>query len=88
MYDLEFSRVYLNDLIFSASGLFEEHLAKVEEVMKWLQSDGLKYKIAKCKFAVPKVKYFVYVITREGIKPDPEKSKQFSIFNALRIKTR
>ena len=36
---------------------------------------GLKRKIDKCKFAVPKVDYLGYIFTQEGIKPDLEKIK-------------
>ena len=55
------------------SGSFKEHLDKVEEVMKSIQLAGLKCKIDKCKFAVPKVEYLGYIITREGIKPIQKK---------------
>ena len=34
MYDFEFAIVYLGDLLVITSGSFEDHLAKVEEVMK------------------------------------------------------
>ena len=55
MDDLEFVRVYLNNLIIITLGSPEENLSKVEEVMKWLQSAGLKWKIDRCKFTVLKV---------------------------------
>ena len=55
MDDLEFVKVYLDNLLIITFESFYEHLAKVEEVMKQLQWDGLKCNIDKCKFAVPKV---------------------------------
>ena len=70
MDDLEFFRAYLDDLLVITSGSFEEHLAKVEEVMKQLQSSGPKCNIDKCKFAVPKLEYLGFSITLKGIKPD------------------
>lgn len=73
MDDLETVRTYLDDLLIVSSGTFEDHLAEVTEVMKRLQKAGLKCKIEKCKFAVPEVEYLGYIITREGIKPDPKK---------------
>ena len=73
MDNLDFVRVYLKNLLVITSGSFKEHLDKVEEVMKWIQLAGLKCKIYKCKFAVPKVEYLGYIITREGIKPNPKK---------------
>ena len=57
MDNLEFFKVYFKNYLVVTSRSFEEHLAKVEEVMKRLQSTGLKFKIGKCKFAVPKVEY-------------------------------
>ena len=41
--------------------------------MKRLLPDGLKWNIDECKFAVPKLEYLGYIITQEGIKPEPEK---------------
>ena len=55
MDNLEFSIVYINDLLIITSGLFEENLSKVEEFMKSLQFSGLKHKIDKWKLALPKV---------------------------------
>ena len=55
MDDLELVRFHLSDFLVITSGSFEEHLAKVKEVMKQLQSVGLKFKADKCKFAVPKI---------------------------------
>ena len=54
MGNLDFVKVYLNDLFVITSGSFKEHLSRVGEVMKKPQSAGLKFKIDKCKFA-PKV---------------------------------
>ena len=55
MDDLEFGRFYLDDLPVIILGAFKERLAEVEEVIKQLQLDGIKCKINKCKFAVPKL---------------------------------
>ena len=55
MDDLELVRVYLDGFLVIASLSFEEHLAKVNKVMKRLQLTGIKCNIDKCKFSVPKV---------------------------------
>ena len=86
--DLYFVRIYLDGLLVITPGSFDEHIAKVEEVTKRLQLAGLNFNIDMCKFVVTKAEYLGCIITREGIKPDPEKSKQLSILNALRIKIR
>ena len=56
MDSLEFIRVYIDNFLVITSGSFEEHIDKVEEVMKRLQLTELKCKIDKCKFTVTKVK--------------------------------
>ena len=53
--NLDFVRFYLNNLLVITSGSFEEHVSRVGEVMKKPQLAGIKFKIDKCKFAVPKV---------------------------------
>ena len=88
MDDLKYFIFYLNDLIIITSGSLRDNLDKVKEAMKRLQLSGLKYKIDKYKFTLFTVEYLGYIIMREGIKPDPKKSKQLSILNALRIKNR
>ena len=86
MDDLEFVRFYLDDLLVIKLRSFKDHLAKIKEVKKKLQPYELKWNIDNCKFAVPKVEYLGYIITREGIKVKQNKSKQLSNLNALTIK--
>ena len=31
--------------------------------------------MVKCKFTVPKIEYLGYIITQEGIKPDPKQNE-------------
>ena len=57
MNDLEFVRIYPDNFLAIILVSFEEHLANVEEVTKQLQSNGLKWKIVKCNFALPKEEY-------------------------------
>ena len=88
MDELEFVRVYLNNFLVITLGSSEEHLYKFEEVMKQLQSAGIKCNIDKCNLVVLQVEYLEYIIMQEGIKPDPEKPNQLSKLNVLRIKNR
>ena len=57
MENLEFFKVYINDFLVIMSISYKEHLAKVKEVMKKLKLSGIKFKIIKCKFTVPKGEY-------------------------------
>ena len=73
MENLEFLRVYFNDFLIIKYVSFEDNLAKVEEITKRLQSDGIKYNIDKWKFAVLKVEYLGYIITQEFINQNQKK---------------
>jgi len=67
--DLEFARAYIDDLLVISSGTFEDHLDKLEQVLKRLQEAGLKVNASKSFFAREELEYLGYWITQEGIKP-------------------
>ncbi|CAC5362075.1 Transposon Ty3-I Gag-Pol polyprotein,Transposon Ty3-G Gag-Pol polyprotein [Mytilus coruscus] len=73
----QFVLVYVDDiLVFSRS--FEEHLSHLEQVFTRLRD--LTLKPSKCVFAAKEVKYLGHIISKEGIKFDPEKTKTISTF--------
>ena len=62
--------VYLDDiLIFSKT--FEEHLERLEMVLKRLREHGLKLKLEKCTFLRRRVTYLGHEVSGAGIAPDP-----------------
>ena len=64
--------VYLDDiLIFSKT--FEEHLERLEMVLKRLREHGLKLKLEKCTFLRRRVTYLGHEVSGGGIAPDPQK---------------
>lgn len=64
--------VYLDDiLVFSTS--WEEHLAAIRKIFKVLRKYGLKLQIDKCNFVQRETNFLGHVITKEGLKPNPEK---------------
>ena len=71
--DLETVKAYMDDLLVVTRGTYEEHLGELEIVMKRLAKTGLKCKIDKCLFGQPEIDYLGYVITKEGVKPQPKK---------------
>jgi hypothetical protein len=71
--DLEFVRAYLDDLLVLTKGSFEDHLKDLEVVLQRLRDAGLKCNAPKCSFAKQELEYLGYIITSEGIKPDPKK---------------
>ncbi|CAG2189252.1 Retrovirus-related Pol polyprotein from transposon 17.6,Retrovirus-related Pol polyprotein from transposon opus,Retrovirus-related Pol polyprotein from transposon 297 [Mytilus edulis] len=75
----QFVLVYVDDiLVFSRS--FEEHLSHLEQVFTCLRDANLTLKPSKCVFAAKEVKYLGHIISKEGIKVDPEKTKAISTF--------
>ncbi len=69
MADLEYVRVYLDDLLTLTSGTFEDHLEKLDEVFTRLRKAGLKINAKKSFFARSELEYLGYWISREGIQP-------------------
>jgi hypothetical protein len=63
--------IYLDDiLIYSKTP--EEHQVHLERVLQRLQEHRLYAKPSKCNFNMTEIKYLGFLITPEGIKPDPD----------------
>jgi len=73
MATLEFVRTYLDDLLVISKDDFNDHLDKVKEVLKRLRQANLRVNVSKSTFAQSEVEYLGYILTRDGIKPQPEK---------------
>ena len=67
--DLEHVRAYIDDLLLITKGTWEDHLAKLNEVLTRLSKAGLKVNIKKSFFGKHKLEYLGYWISREGIQP-------------------
>ena len=61
---------YLDDIIVFSS-TWEEHLARLREVLERLRHAKLKLGAAKCTFAAREVSYLGHRVTEEGLLPDP-----------------
>ena len=69
-----FALAYLDDiLIFSSTP--EDHIEHIGIVLKCLKKAGLKLKKSKCCFFHKQLSYLGHVISSEGLKPDPDKTK-------------
>ena len=64
---------YLDDLFVIAKGTFDDHLVKIEAVLKRLKEAKLRVTAPKCGFALHEIEHLGYLLTREGIKSQPEK---------------
>ena len=63
--------IYLDDIIVFSSTL-DEHLLRMEEVLRLLQSAGLKLKPAKCDFFKEQVLFLGHMVSAGGILPNPK----------------
>jgi hypothetical protein len=73
MESLEFVRAYLDDLLYISKLSLEDHLEKLEEVLRRLRDAGLKVNAAKSTFCTLEIEYLGYVLTRDGIKSQSNK---------------
>ena len=64
--------VYIDDVIVFASS-FEEHLARLQLVLDRLRMANLKLKPSKCHFTKTLVNFLGFVVSAEGVSPDPAK---------------
>ena len=73
--DLEYVQVYLDDLIVIGNASFEAHMKQVGEVLGRLSNMGLQVNPRKSFWARDEVEYLGFIINREGIRPQPKKSR-------------
>ena len=55
--DLEYVRAYIDDLLVTSSGSFEEHLERLDKVFSRLSEAGLKVNANKSHFAKSEIEY-------------------------------
>jgi hypothetical protein len=63
----------MDDLLIITRGILDDHLQKIETVLNRLCDAGLKVNEAKSLFCAHEIEYLGYILTREGIKPQPKK---------------
>ena len=66
--------VYLDDILITGNTV-EEHLKNLDEVLRRLQTAGLRLKSSKCLFMAPSVEYLGHVIDSAGLHPTKAKVK-------------
>ncbi len=78
MASLVFVRAYMEDLLIITRGILDKHMQKMETVLIRLCDARLKVNAAKSFFCAHEIEYLGYILTREWIKPQPKKCKQYS----------
>jgi hypothetical protein len=71
--DLDYARVYIDDILVTSSGTFDDHLDKLHEVLTRLECAGFRGNVRKCTFAKHELEYLGFWVTRQGIQPQPKK---------------
>ena len=78
---LEYVQAYIDDLLCITRGTLEDHLDKLEEVIRRPRDAGLKINAAKSFFCTHKIEYLGYMLTRGGIKPQIKKVQAILAIN-------
>ena len=73
MATLEFVKTYLDDLLCITRGDLDDHLDKLKLVLQRLQDANLKVNARKSNFCAIETEYLGYILSRDGIKPQPKK---------------
>jgi hypothetical protein len=71
--DITNIQVYLDDILITSNGTFEEHATVMEKVLHILQKANFRADLRKCYFGESKIDYLGYETTRDGIQPQPKK---------------
>ena len=62
--------IYIDDIVVFGR-TFEEHISRVEEVLKRIQAAGLKLKADKSNMFQDSVLFLGHIVSGEGVKPNP-----------------
>ncbi len=73
MESLEYVQACLDDLLCISRCSLEDHLEKLEEVLRRLHDASLKVNAEKSTLCALEIEYLGYILTRDGIKPQSNK---------------
>ncbi|VDO99012.1 unnamed protein product [Heligmosomoides polygyrus] len=70
--------IYIDDLIIT-SETSEEHLTDIDEVLGKIEQ-SMKLKAFKCGFARKEIRFLGYVLSNDGIRPNPDKTETIDAY--------
>ena len=73
--DIVGTKSYIDDILVVKKGSFTEHLDQLDEIFRRCQKANMKLNAAKCRFSFNEIDYLGYIVTPEGVKPNPKKIK-------------
>ncbi len=71
----------MDNLLIITRRTLDKHLQRMETVLTRLRDAGLKVNAAKSLFCAHEIEYLGYILTREGIKPQPTKVQAILALN-------
>jgi hypothetical protein len=81
MASLKFVQAYMDYLVIITRRTLDKHLQKMETVLTRLCDARLKVNAAKSSFCAHETEYLGYILTIEGIKPQPKKVQAILALN-------
>ena len=66
-------RCLIDDIIIYGTNR-EEHDSQLMATLSKLQAAGVTLNIKKCEFRKTEMKFLGHIVSKEGIRPDPEKT--------------
>ena len=70
--DIEGVKAYIDYILVLKNETFKDHIEQLRVCFSRIQKAGLKINAKKCSFGLKEIPYLGYVITRQGVKPDPK----------------
>ena len=74
---------YIDDIVIFGSSI-QEHNENLVAVMERIYQLGLRLEPKKCEYLKPELEYLGHIITKEGVKPNPEKINCIKEFRPLK----
>ncbi len=78
---LEYVRAYIDDLLVITKGSLDDHLDKLKQVFIRLCNAGLQINATKSIFCAQETEYLGYILTGDGIKPQPKMVQSILVLN-------
>lgn len=84
MRELDFVYAFIDDIVIASSS-YDEHIYHIKIVFQRLKDYGLRINAEKCEFAQNEIKFLGHLITKDGIRPLPEKIETIARFSKPKI---
>ena len=73
IHSIYYVRAYIVDLLIITRGKLDDYISKLDTLLIRMHDTGLKVNAAKSFLCTHEIEYLGYILTREGIKPQPKK---------------